>query len=599
MKRYLLFDSGCSLCTQLAEKIVQESDSKLEARSLRETSVQEMLNTARPNWQWEPMLLEASSENMKVFSGPKMAFRLVQKLGVRRAWKIAWLVRGTGAPLLGVNINTDRRRLLQGAGGLLTSLFLAGTRFKQGSAQEGSVYLPLIQSGQGLDLQPGVPELIANTFMAHAAEFPDPNETVEVLRLYMEGNNLLLEEQVEEALTIFEQAVEFQPDSRHALAGVGRALTAKYHQTNNEDDLRAAAQKFIEASEVGAQYSRLAYTSNIAHRLADLGEEDQLHEFFSKHMESPYRPTRFYLHYAQGLVKLGNPAAGKWFQKALLSDPTDLEVLIPYVEWLLDNQQFEQALQYLSEDSPYESLHLYRGFALERLEKVELAEQSYEKHAPFSKLFAAPQRFKTENPLTQNSIRFESDAAAKEPLAIQQTCLTNISQCIHCEAESENDGAKRTVGWTIRNRVFVHTTSNPCRNFLLSGSSTCDKYISAINGGFCRGRDRNGDNIFDTTTASNQAASDVYYGRTPEPKTKWCPRNPPFFVTDDCNVCNPVTCRCTQGSDQWVSGGRSDGYLFMLATSGNCSPTTPSSPCAKNPDKKCANGGYENCFYTI
>jgi len=49
------------------------------------------------------------------------------------------------------------------------------------------------------ELQPGVWEFIANTYLAHAAEFPDPNETVEVLRLYLEGNKLLYEGQINEA----------------------------------------------------------------------------------------------------------------------------------------------------------------------------------------------------------------------------------------------------------------------------------------------------------------------------------------------------------------------------------------------------------------
>lgn len=41
------------------------------------------------------------------------------------------------------------------------------------------------------DLQPGVREFIANTYLAHTDEYPDPNEPVELLRLYLEGRQLL------------------------------------------------------------------------------------------------------------------------------------------------------------------------------------------------------------------------------------------------------------------------------------------------------------------------------------------------------------------------------------------------------------------------
>jgi len=94
-------------------------------------------------------------------------------------------------------------------------------------------------------------EYIANTYLAHAAEFPDPNETVEVLHLCLEGNTLLWQSQVEQALKIFSQAVQAQPDSRHAHAGLGEALWQRYQSTSNADDPHSAVEESIHAAEVG------------------------------------------------------------------------------------------------------------------------------------------------------------------------------------------------------------------------------------------------------------------------------------------------------------------------------------------------------------
>lgn len=61
MDRFLLFDSGCSLCSALASEIERETDGWLTARSLRDQEVQAWLDRAQPGWHWEPTLLEAAN----------------------------------------------------------------------------------------------------------------------------------------------------------------------------------------------------------------------------------------------------------------------------------------------------------------------------------------------------------------------------------------------------------------------------------------------------------------------------------------------------------------------------------------------------------
>lgn len=48
MHRYLLFDSGCAQCTELAQAVAQATHGGLEARSLRDPAMQRLLAQARP-----------------------------------------------------------------------------------------------------------------------------------------------------------------------------------------------------------------------------------------------------------------------------------------------------------------------------------------------------------------------------------------------------------------------------------------------------------------------------------------------------------------------------------------------------------------------
>jgi hypothetical protein len=47
---FLLFDSACSVCSQLALEIERETSGVLTARSLRRPEVQAWLEQARPGW---------------------------------------------------------------------------------------------------------------------------------------------------------------------------------------------------------------------------------------------------------------------------------------------------------------------------------------------------------------------------------------------------------------------------------------------------------------------------------------------------------------------------------------------------------------------
>ncbi len=96
--RYLLFDSGCTGCTGVARKVEEESEGEVAARSLCDPYAQKLLYRARPEWRWEPTLLEVRGGDARVFTGLSMKARLLAALGPRKAMRLARTVRAVGDP---------------------------------------------------------------------------------------------------------------------------------------------------------------------------------------------------------------------------------------------------------------------------------------------------------------------------------------------------------------------------------------------------------------------------------------------------------------------------------------------------------------------
>jgi len=135
MHRYLLFDSGCSQCTEIAQAVEQATQGGLEARSLRDPTMQRLLAQARPHWRWQPALLEVAGDRVRAFTGLAMGLRLMGVLGLRRVWRLAKLVRSIGVPLM--DIDWERRQFLKRVSGLLAGMILIPKLVKsQASTQE-------------------------------------------------------------------------------------------------------------------------------------------------------------------------------------------------------------------------------------------------------------------------------------------------------------------------------------------------------------------------------------------------------------------------------------------------------------------------------
>jgi hypothetical protein len=125
-ERYLLFDSGCSVCTRLAEDIERASDGWLMARSLRDPEVKTLLDAAQPGWRWEPTLLEVTDGRPRVFTGIAMRLKLLHGVGVKRAWRILGLITNEVSRIAETQpINSQRRLFMKRTGFLLAGVVLS------------------------------------------------------------------------------------------------------------------------------------------------------------------------------------------------------------------------------------------------------------------------------------------------------------------------------------------------------------------------------------------------------------------------------------------------------------------------------------------
>lgn len=120
MKRYLLFDDGCAVCSDVAVDVMSEVGDWLETRALSDPEMQEIIRRERPDLGWRPALVVVSDRGIRITTGPTMAFQLAVGIGPRRAARLARLVSQDAAPKVG----HSRRSVLQGVGlGSAAALF--------------------------------------------------------------------------------------------------------------------------------------------------------------------------------------------------------------------------------------------------------------------------------------------------------------------------------------------------------------------------------------------------------------------------------------------------------------------------------------------
>jgi tetratricopeptide (TPR) repeat protein len=430
-------------------------------------------------------------------------------------------------------------------------------------------------------LSPDVRAFIEDTYLFHAAEVPDANEPVAALSLYLQGSELLDNGDVEGAVEIFSRAVAAFPDTRHAHAGLGRALLARYdHHERSQADLRRAVTHFVRAADIAMDHGKVRYTDVLARILGETKDAAQLQRLFRRAMDTvelpvvgnhPYAVT---LDYAQGLARLGRPEAERQFKKALTLAPAgNFDGLVGYAEWLLDNARPAEVLTLIDAQHDAQYTHFLRGVALDRLGQGKAALAEYQRFSQFSKTFPAPSRFRVPGSLGQQEVSFEEDLHAQTHCAGH----TRLSTMLYCEARGESEGGQRLVGWTARKRVFRGTISG-CISISNGGATLCDQYYNVIgqSGQFYIG-------CGTRSATSDHVAHDVFNGLANDPLSGYCPGTSTTSTTcDGAYHCPGGTSGAGVHSPVWFDLG-----------------CTASTTCKHNHGTLCGNDnvGNDHCFY--
>ncbi len=97
MARYIAYDSGCSVCSQLAETIRQTAGGKIASLPLRDAKARELLDRAYPGG-WSPgsYLIHSRPGRIRAWTGTTAAVRLMALVGPRGAWRIWSVARHHG-----------------------------------------------------------------------------------------------------------------------------------------------------------------------------------------------------------------------------------------------------------------------------------------------------------------------------------------------------------------------------------------------------------------------------------------------------------------------------------------------------------------------
>ncbi|WP_283136576.1 hypothetical protein [Rhizohabitans arisaemae] len=129
MKRYLLFDGGCRLCTSVARGVEEDAGHWLQARSLHDPEMAALLGEHRPSSRTRPALVTDDGSRVRVWTGLAMSIRLAAGVGPRRAARI---VRRIARMPAAEGEGTSRRSALRATGA--GALALLGLTFGSGTA---------------------------------------------------------------------------------------------------------------------------------------------------------------------------------------------------------------------------------------------------------------------------------------------------------------------------------------------------------------------------------------------------------------------------------------------------------------------------------
>lgn len=135
-KLVLGFDAGCLACSELARRVRDQVDGKLEIRSLRDPQMEQWRRSALgSDAPWAPTLIETEGPQVRAWTGWRLGINLSRFLGLVSTWRVMQAlgevdaVPQTENPL-GVRVvgGLTRGQFLKGVGGAAVAMsVLSGT----------------------------------------------------------------------------------------------------------------------------------------------------------------------------------------------------------------------------------------------------------------------------------------------------------------------------------------------------------------------------------------------------------------------------------------------------------------------------------------
>ena len=160
------FDAGCTTCSNLAERIEERVNGKLEVRSLYDPQVEHWRRQALgEDAPWTPTLIEVNGGKVRAWTDAQMGAALSLRLGLRDTWRILQVLGEMNSPTNGrasAKIRTSsglsRSQFLKGAGGVAAAAAVltgsgkfASSAFARSEASNGVA--EALKSARKVDVQ--------------------------------------------------------------------------------------------------------------------------------------------------------------------------------------------------------------------------------------------------------------------------------------------------------------------------------------------------------------------------------------------------------------------------------------------------------------
>ncbi|MBI2724002.1 MAG: hypothetical protein HYX50_02970 [Chloroflexi bacterium] len=426
-------------------------------------------------------------------------------------------------------------------------------------------------------LDPEAASLVKGTFLEHMVFQAAPDELPSTIRYVLGGAQRRDDGELIGAEKSMRLAVDSNPGSRIAHAGLGTVLLERYAVTGSQSLVDEGVTELTQADRLGAKAGQVFFPYTIGRAAAEMSDRSRFDLYFNE-IDAQFPSYQTLLGKGVGLRLLGDPGAERVLALAHAARSYgETDAASELGIYLIGKGRFDEALGVLSPpslrpDEPTPFVHLVRGVAYESRGDLNEASAEYAEYVPMARVFPVPQELRIKDSVAQRPL-FPLAGASHHS---ESDVLVLLAKIVEGESASESPGGKRAVAWTVRTRVFKGAVACCLTPISNSGSTREDKYWNVMNqsGQFNPAPGYSPD--------SANAAFQVYGGAVPDPLTGGC-----IAGSRSGTPCDG-TCSGTNKDGAFVNGPRS-----FYSTTGPCGSQFS---CMRQGGKTCGNGGSDHCF---